>query len=135
MSPKRRVSALIAALVVLFGIARGGALYFHCAPMNAVLTEACCAEAHAADGDDDGAPAFDAPECCRSHRLGTLPIAAARASFEIAPPAPSAVLPPVTHVAVALERTVDLRRSHPARAGPPPLSASARRAELMIWNS
>jgi len=123
----RRGAFLVAALVVLVGIARSGAMYFYCPAMGAVLEASCCGEHHASPQTE-----IAAPECCRAHRLGSLPSANAAPARGVVVAAPLLALVPAVATDLDVRAPVaSLLVEHDARAGPSP--PAARRAELMIW--
>lgn len=128
----RRAAGLLALIVLLFGMVRSGARYFHCPAMGAVLTASCCGERDRG-GDDDGAPVVDAPDCCEGRRLGTLPGAATSPGLEVLGAPLSAILPPFSLSPASIERAPAVRITHAARAGPK--TARERRAVLMVWTS
>jgi hypothetical protein len=120
---------VLAALILLVGIARSGARYFHCAMMGAALAGACCA-AHEAGGDD---PTAKAPDCCESRKAETLPSASAASSFELE-------LEPLVDAEVARwparafvpRAALTTSVTYRSRVG---LSPPARRhTTMMIWN-
>lgn len=136
--PARSFVLVIAAAALIATMVRGGARYFFCPPMQAVMDAPCCgADAnHAADGEDaDDASSVRAPDCCQERRYGTLPAFAGASAA--APPPMSAVVAvlPATDLSLSVGFVpVRARVAHPVRAGPPRY-ASERRAELMVFHS
>ncbi|HQY60948.1 MAG: hypothetical protein IPF92_28225 [Myxococcales bacterium] len=131
-------AAYVAALcVLLVGVVRGGAAYFHCGMMNAYLAAPCCDAGHGHEGEgvesepEQGAALREEP-CCSGARLSHLPASAPGADAHAAV-APLAAEPPATrHVEAPAEPLALAPRSvQSARDGPP--SASRRRALLNVY--
>lgn len=137
-------AAYFAALgVLLLGVVRGGATYFHCALMNAYLVAPCCDVGHGHDGDDgdaavgaastspDGVAVGEAP-CCAAARLTHLPVSTPSAEAKsVAAPLVAELPPPSDLVAHDACSVHALSAVQFARDGPPP--ARARRARLMVY--
>ena len=122
-----RVLAIVLGLAVIVGVLRGGSHYLYCPFMDEVVSEHCCAQSH------EDASTFEAPDCCQTKEIGTLPSAR-----EIAPtpelPAPLllAFLPPLRDLAV------EARHAPPPRfeivgTGPPSPPRAKRAARLMVF--
>jgi hypothetical protein len=121
-----RAARLLALMVLLVGIARSGARYFHCAMMGVVLADACCAS-H--DPHDDE-PAATSPDCCESRTADTLPSASTTSTSELPALACTGVVASSTVSVLFGARPAAV--AYEARAGPP--TNAERRAAIMIWN-
>lgn len=121
--------AVLAALVLLVGVARSGARYFYCAMMQASLATSCCAAHQSADEPDD-APALEPAECCEARHLASLPAGAPVAS-DLTLDAPLAFAP--ASPLLVVEARVVASASTTVRPGRGPPAPSRRRADLMIW--
>ena len=127
-----RLAAGLVALVVLLGVLRGGARYFYCPMMDAVIDAPCCgADGHAGVGADRDALELRSLGCCEEHVIGKLPSAAL-----FAPAAPLetpllALVPPPTTLLAGSARGAGARFDHDNRAGP--ASTRRHRAECMVF--
>jgi len=138
LQARARAGSLLLALVLLFGVLRGGARYFYCPQMDATLASSCCERvAHGDEGehaDASDAPSVDEPDCCKARRVATLPAmhgASAPPHLDVMPRV--AILAPFDLARASRERSAIACFLPSARAGPP--SAAERRAHLMVWNS
>ena len=135
-----RVAAGVVTIVVLVGLLRGGARYFYCPMMHAVIDAPCCpgdgqAGLESLDQRHDGETAeLRARDCCEEHVLAKLPKAAAGAA-PLSLHAPLlALVPPEGPRLNRLHLRSMVWASHfehDNRAGPP--SAARHRAELMVF--
>lgn len=125
-----RIAAGVLAMAMLVGLLRGGARYFYCPMMRAVIDAPCCADRHAG-ADFDETLELRSRGCCEEHVVGKLPsgaVAAARVPCD----APLlAVLPPVTALSHPLSTLDTSRFEHQNRAGP--ASTARHRAALMVF--
>lgn len=122
---------VVLACVLLLGVLRAGARYYVCPAMSVVLDAPCCADHDEADGEDDGAAALRAGDCCRAKRLARMPTSAVPAMVQVAAAPCVGVLPPRIDGCDAQVAAATARFSQPARAGP--ATATERRAALMVW--
>lgn len=125
-----RLFALVVAIGVLAAVVRGGARYFYCPMMQAVMDSPCCGgkDEHHAEHDTEALRPID---CCERHVQPHLPAAAGAPSAPTVFDAPFvATVPPIAHIQLSFART-PARLTHEERAGP--RSQAQRRAELMVF--
>lgn len=64
-----RCAALLLALAFAVGLARGGATYFYCPFMGAVVSEDCCAQDRV-----ESSSVLRQTDCCEARTLGRVPV-------------------------------------------------------------
>jgi len=124
-----RLVAALAAIVVLFGLARAGSTYFYCPAMNVVMDAPCCVQ-HI-ERDEGPVAEVHSPDCCERHAVGGLPSASGTGAATVVF---AAALVAVLAVATVhpCAPTADARRTfdYDGRAGP--IARARHRAELMV---
>lgn len=133
---KRAISRLaigLAALIVLFGVLRGGGTYVFCPSMQMVSDTPCCSPDHDDEGDGRGEASLREGECCERHVLGKLPLTSAASD-----PTPS-FAPPLLAIVSTAANMSDRHVERPRAAGPgrvrdgPAPWRGPSRAELMVY--
>jgi len=133
--------AMLVAVAVLLAVVRGGTRFFYCPMTHLAFDESPCAsprdEADEADeaGDSDE-PAVRTPDCCEERWRAAAPTASVP-KFEapsVASAALVAVLPPPALDIASSHAKLPFGLARAVRAGPPPPSASERRAMLMVFH-
>lgn len=132
----RRLTALVAALLVLSGAVGAGRTYLWCSMMERAV-EACCCEP-GRDGDEDRSAPEIGAACCEDHAVGELAKARVAANVIDVPDAvvgaialPPAAPPPIAAPPLAAPLRASLTRASPIRAGP--LRAAETCARLQVF--
>jgi hypothetical protein len=123
-----RALHVMAVVVLLTGIAQAGSRYFYCPLMNVVLSASCCD--HQENTGDE--PELHRSDCCERRSNALLPAAAGSARHQALDAPLVAINPPILP-AGAREEAPPRRRWVSSRTRSNPPSASAARAELMVF--
>jgi hypothetical protein len=136
-----RAVLVLAALVILVGVVRGGTRFFYCPMAHLAFDTSPCATSDddstaENDTNDTSLPAIRSADCCIEKWRAKTPTASVPEPQGVSvPPATVAsllVLPRGIEIASAqMPFEIPLR----VRAGPPPPRASERRAELMVFHN
>lgn len=143
----RRIAAAVLAVVVLLAVVRGGARYFYCPMMHAVIDAPCC------DGDGPRDPTeldeldelrdplgtlasseARSRDCCEERVLAKLPSTGLTTTPEpFDAPQQTSIIAPITALSQRVAAVRPSRFEHDDRAGP--ASTARHRAELMVFLS
>lgn len=127
-----RVAAGLFAVVVLVGFLRGGARYFYCPMMQAIIEAPCCPGDRHVDHDHEGEAAeVRSRDCCEAHVVAKLPKAAVVGAPMVLDAPLVGLLPPQIARFQGSAMLGSSHFDHENRAGPP--TAARHRAELMVF--